>query len=126
MQHLKKCRVLVVEDEPLIGLDISGLLDAAGCEVVGPFRTAGPAIQSIADQHFDAAILDFTIADGTSVSIADALALKSVPFIWLSGYAADIVPERHRACPFVRKPFGSDALFAALAGTCDRPVVQAA
>jgi DNA-binding response OmpR family regulator len=115
------CRVLVVEDEPLIGLDVATVLCIAGCDVAGPFRSLAEASKSISEQHPTAAVLDVGLAAEMAFPIADTLAPNGVPFIWLTGYPPSILPERHRGRPFIAKPFSPATLLDALASAL-RPV----
>ena len=61
--------ILVVDDEPLIAMDIVSNLREAGCEVVGPAATLERAVGLIENDFFDAALLDGTwvVAQWTSL-----------------------------------------------------------
>jgi CheY-like chemotaxis protein len=108
-------QVLVVEDEPLIGLDLSDMLKNVGCYIIGPFRRAVVAVEHLNSNRPDVAILDLKLADGDSVAVADALAAKDIPFCWVTGQSAAEMPERHTARPIVSKPFTPESLFSGLA-----------
>ena len=120
MGQLNDLRVLVVEDEVLIGLDVADLLSELGCLVAGPFRTVAEASNSINEQRPAAAVLDVNLGSETAIPIADALAAKGVPFVWLTGYPRSILPERHCDRPFVAKPFSTATLLDALASLSGR------
>jgi len=115
--HFNDLRVLVVEDEPLIALDVADLLRDSGCNVAGPFRSVSAALDSMAQECPAAAVLDVNLGAETAVPIADALSAKGVPFVWLTGYPSSILPERHRERLLVAKPFSAAALLNALTGT---------
>jgi DNA-binding NtrC family response regulator len=107
-------RLLVVEDEFLIALDIESILEGAGAEV----KTANRVDQALAliksDGPFDAAVLDLKLERETSVPIAERLQADGVPFVFLTG-AGDAATVTHfKNAPVVGKPFDSDTLFAAL------------
>src|SRR5262245_18707795 len=84
--------VLVVEDEPLIALEVAGILRDAGCVVAGPFRSVPDALLSVIHQTPSAAVLDFGLCGESANPVADMLACKGVPFIWLTAYPCSILP----------------------------------
>jgi DNA-binding response OmpR family regulator len=97
-------RVLVVEDEALIALDIETALKSGGCEVLGPVGTLAEAARLAADTTLDAAVLDINLGNEKVFSVADALAERGVPFVFLTGYETDILPKRHHDRPSITKP----------------------
>jgi DNA-binding response OmpR family regulator len=107
-------RLLVVEDEFLIALDIESILQAAGADV----QTANRIDQALglieSGGRFDAAVLDLKLDRETSVGIAERLQAQSVPFVFLTGAAGDASIVAHLNAPVVGKPFDSETLFAAL------------
>jgi CheY-like chemotaxis protein len=108
-------RILVVEDEFLIALDIAGVLEQAGLAVVGPAANVGDALQAIESEVVDGALLDAHLA-GESVScLADALAARGIPFAFVSGYGREHLPSAYRGVPLVKKPFTGRDLLAAIA-----------
>jgi hypothetical protein len=62
----------------------------------------------------DAAILDVDLDGHLSFPVADALALRNVPFLWLSGSSRDRLPEHYRVRPFVGKPLVPAVILGAL------------
>jgi DNA-binding NtrC family response regulator len=113
-------RVLVVEDEPLVGLDVASILANAGYTIEGPFRTVCGALHSLGQVRPAVAVLDFRVGEDTALSVADLLNRNGVPYIWLTGYPAEAIPDRHRdhKHPVVSKPFTSKDLV----GILDRAV----
>lgn len=103
-------RILVVDDEPLLALDVHGILDAAGYEVVGPADSVASAILLIDATPIDAAILDLNLARERSDAIADRLAEMAVPFLFLTGYSAEHLPEAHSDRTILNKPFREEML----------------
>ncbi len=108
-------RLLVVEDEFLIALDIESILESAGMKV----KTANRVDQAIglikSDGPFDAAVLDLKLDRETSVAVAELLHANRVPFVFLTGAAGDASPVGQFAnAPVVGKPFDSETLFSAL------------
>jgi DNA-binding response OmpR family regulator len=74
-------RVLVVEDEFMIGLDIGQQLADAGYEVVGPATSVEKALRFIAEPGCDVAILDVNLGDETSEPVARKLRGSGKPFV---------------------------------------------
>lgn len=104
-------RILVIEDEFLIALDITGALEDAGYVVVGPAGTIDDALAAVARGEFDAALLDANLSGQPVGVVADALNAKNTPFAFVTGYGRDQLPETHRQAPLVNKPFtGQDLL----------------
>jgi len=107
-------RVLVAEDEFVIALEVGEVLRRAGFEVVGPAATAGEAERLAAEEPLDAAVLDLELRDGTAVAAADALAGRGIPFVFLSGYGAEVLPGHLRGRAVLDKPFAVERLPAAV------------
>lgn len=87
---LKSRRVMVVEDEPLLALEIAATLQELGCEVVGP-ATSLPEALCLGDAEaaqLDAAVMDVNLRGHASFPIADLLARHGVAIIYVSGYAS--------------------------------------
>ncbi len=97
-------RVLVVEDEPLIAFDVADHLREAGFEVVGPVASVSAALKLLNSQGCDLAVLDVNLGRETAAPIADVLCAKSLPFIALSGYSSEQLPEIFQRAPLLTKP----------------------
>jgi DNA-binding response OmpR family regulator len=108
-------RVLVVEDEALIALDIARQLTAAGFQVVGPAISVSRALGLIAEHGCDIALLDVNLGNReTSEPVARALRARGTPFIVLSGYAREHHPPGLQGAPVLSKPASPGDLIAAL------------
>jgi DNA-binding response OmpR family regulator len=104
-------RILVVEDEFLIALDIAGVLEQAGLHVIGPHGTIADALKAIEGEEVHGALLDANLAGEPVGTIADALKVRRIPFAFVSGYGRDHLPPQHRTAPLIKKPFmGKDLL----------------
>ena len=104
------CRILVVEDETLIAMDIEDTLQALGCEVVGPTGKLATALLLADSEALDAAILDVTIRGGKVFPVAEQLLARGIPFVLASGYGDWALPEHLRDQPRLTKPFTSAEL----------------
>jgi CheY-like chemotaxis protein len=101
---LKGRRVLVVEDEPLIGLDIMAALEDAGAVAEGPVSTIAEALDIIERSSFDAALVDANLHGKPVDAIAAALVERNVPFAFATGYGRDGLPAAYRDVPILSKP----------------------
>lgn len=97
-------RIMILEDDPLIGLDLQILVEDCGHSVVGPFMTVAEA-RGHAERDIDFALLDVDLPDGKSFGLAEALASRRVPFAFVSGSRPQEIPEHLRAAAFIAKPF---------------------
>jgi CheY-like chemotaxis protein len=99
----RRVRVLVVEDDVLVGADTALVLAAHGHDAVGPARSVAEALRAVAQEApIDAALLDVDLAGETSGAVADALAARGIPFALLTG-RPDGLPG-HAGVPVVLKP----------------------
>ena len=113
-------RILAVEDALLLAFDLEEMLTKAGCRVLGPVPTAARAIRLIERHVPDAAVLDINLHDHDSMPVADELADRRIPFVFATGYEADVLPKRHRSRPLLSKPYDSTRIVEALAQLLDR------
>ncbi len=97
-------RVLLVEDEALVAMMIQDWLTEAGHSVIGPISRASEALQAAAEAEYDAAILDINLGDGMAYPVADIVAKRGVPFVFVTGYEADTIDERFSHVPILQKP----------------------
>jgi DNA-binding response OmpR family regulator len=103
-------RVLIAEDEFLVGLQLEEDLRSAGCSIVGPFSTLEAAMQASRRERFDLAVIDINLNGDRVYPLADELSARAVPFIFLSGYLPANLPQRYRSRPHVTKPHDPAAL----------------
>lgn len=120
-QPPERPRVLVVEDEFIIALDLSETVQDLGYELDGPYSDRRNALASIGDELPDCAILDVFTADGEVYPLADRLSEAGVPIIFHSGHVPPEelkgrYPEAH-ACA---KPCPPDRLIDALQDAVNR------
>jgi two-component system, response regulator PdtaR len=87
-------RVLVVEDEFIIALDLSETVQDLGYQLEGPFEGSEDAIEAIGEDMPDLAILDVFTADGEVYPLADKLVEAGVPIVFHSGH---VTPAEVRA-----------------------------
>lgn len=107
-------RILIVEDEPLIAMELHRLLSQAGLEVSGPVACLRQALDLAEDQTLTGAVIDINLGFDTSYPVADKLRTSGLPVIFVTGYAAEILPERFATQAILRKPIDPHALIATL------------
>ena len=110
---LRGIRVLVVEDDWLLALELRRLLASQGCTVIGPARIAAQALALIANERPNAPILDVNLDGQSAGPVAVALA---APVVVVSGYNRLRLrePALLRA-PYLNKPVDHRALVSMLA-----------
>jgi CheY-like chemotaxis protein len=110
-------RILVVEDEYLIAMELTEWLTAAGAQVVGPAGTVPQALNLIAKcgAQLDGATLDINVRGTMVFPAADALRAIDVPFIFCTGYDPQKIPQPHRDVRRCEKPVDADRLMEELA-----------
>jgi PAS domain S-box-containing protein len=114
--RLRGKRIAVVEDEPLVSMELESCLEAAGCEIVGPAGRLDTARSLVADGGFDAALIDANLAGERVDELAAVLARKGVPFAFVSGYGREALPDGFREAVLLSKPFTQDRLLAVVEG----------
>ena len=103
-------RVLVVEDEFLLSAVLSAELQEAGYDVLGPCATVAAAMEAVQSEAFDGAILDINLKGELVYPVAEELAQRRIPFMFLSGYAIVNMPESFRGHARLAKPADPTAL----------------
>ena len=107
-------RILVVEDEPIVAMDICQTLSEAGFEVIGPANSVAQALALIAKLGCDAAVLDINLGPETSEPVAQELIRRGTPFVATSGYSREQQSALMRTVPLLEKPVKSEMLIAEL------------
>ena len=103
-------RVLVVEDQMLLALALTSLLEDIGCEAVGPVAQVVTALPIVMKEPLDAALLDIRLADESVEPIAAILIRRGIPFGFVTGHARDQIPIALRDRPYVGKPFSDSEI----------------
>ena len=123
--ELSNRRVLVVEDEMMIAMLIEDMLDEFGCKLVGPATNVPRALELIAKENVEIAVLDLNLGGEDTYAIAEALQQKNVPFIFATGYGSTGVRQEYGNRRVLQKPFQARDLENALAEALARSNVVA-
>jgi CheY-like chemotaxis protein len=103
--------VLIVEDDPIIALDLEDTILGFG---VSTIRTAGNVVRAldmIAERVPDFALLDVGLIREKSFAIAEKLAALGVPFVFVTGYGAEVrLPPAFADRPRLPKPCSTEEL----------------
>jgi DNA-binding NarL/FixJ family response regulator len=109
-------RLLIAEDDELVVLGLTLVIEQLGYEICGIARTAAEAVDLAERHHPDLALMDVALADGSNgLSAArDISGRLAIPVIVCSGHATAMDAHAAGASRFLMKPFGIDALAEAM------------
>jgi two-component system, response regulator PdtaR len=115
-------KVLVVEDEMLIAMDLEEMLERSGAQVLGPLATVAEALDLLGTERLDVALLDVNLKDGIVTRLAEALRSRSIPYVISTAYnGSDLVGlEALAHAPKIGKPAREQQLISALAKASNR------
>jgi CheY-like chemotaxis protein len=105
-----KRRILVVEDEMLIGMLLEDMLTDLGHEVAAIVPRLKDALAAVERETYDMAVLDVHLHGESAFPVAEALIAKGIPFVFATGYGERGLPENYRGRPVLQKPFAKDDL----------------
>lgn len=103
-------RVLVVEDEVIVGMLVEDMLRELGYEVAALSTHLDQAVDLARSIDVDFAVLDLNLNGRLSYPVADALRRRAMPFIFATGYGAKILVPPYAGTPTLQKPFHLDDL----------------
>jgi CheY-like chemotaxis protein len=113
---LDDMKILIVEDEALVALDLSMILEERGAAVAGAYGTVEEACDAVTE-GLDAAILDVDLHGRLVFPVADRLREMGTPFVFHTGrYDLETLRERYGDVTVLSKPAGDEAIVLALAG----------
>jgi DNA-binding response OmpR family regulator len=104
-------KILLVEDDALIGLMLEDDLRDSGFAVLGPFTSCAATLAWLHGQKPDAAVLDIILTDGPCVELARVLRERDVPFVVFTGQSpASEMADDFAAAPWIAKPASSSEI----------------
>lgn len=118
----RRPRVLIVEDEYFIAMELAESLRSNGAEaaeIVGDLEGAMDAISRLQELH--GAVLDLQLRRDHAWSVAVALQARGIPFVIATGYGRESVPDVWRHIPIWQKPFEADTLVKSLLARIRNP-----
>jgi DNA-binding response OmpR family regulator len=119
-------RVLIVEDDPFIAMDIeSAVIEQLGDEAELIVVESIAAARQAAADKLSCALLDIDVVGGKTFDIASTLLKTGIPFAFVSGSAPHEVPTPLRTAHFLRKPFSTREVAAFVVKAIGRPLAGA-
>ena len=116
----ERLRILIVEDEMLVAMNIEDMLLDLGHEVAGLASRLAPALALAAEAEVDAAVLDVNLAAEQFFPVPNLLDQRGIPFLFATGYGLGGIEERYRGRTVLQKPFRLADLGAALLSAVGR------
>ena len=115
------CRLLLVEDDYFIASDVALWLEINGAKVLGPVGTVGEALDTLAENPggVDMAVLDINLGRERVFPVADVLTTVKLPFLFLTGYDKEAIPETYRHVARCPKPLDRDLLIRMIAAALE-------
>ena len=108
---LSRLRILIVEDEGLIALNLELMLRRFGCEVVGLVSQVGDIVDAVKKHHPDGILLDVNLRGRKVFDVLAEVVSLGVPCVLSSGYDDPTqFPAAFRNLPRIAKPFDESAL----------------
>jgi DNA-binding response OmpR family regulator len=94
MHGLAGKRILIVEDEIIVALDLANEITADRATVVGPVSTVNAALDVIANTELDGVVLDVKLRGEMAFPVADVLDDRQIPFVFMTALDAGDIPSR--------------------------------
>lgn len=112
--NLSGQRILVVEDDYYMASDLASALRGAGADVVGPCPTEDATLALLGSETPTSAVLDLNLGGGgPRFQIARKLKGRNIPFIFLTGYDFETIPDDMRSVVRLQKPLPLREIIAA-------------
>jgi DNA-binding response OmpR family regulator len=121
----KAHRILIVEDEALIAMQLESSLVGLGHSVEAIATRMNKAVLLAGTIDIDFAILDINVAGSQSFPVADILRRRGISFMFATGYGTAGLVDGYRDEVTLRKPYGPDELERALARAFRAPLIAA-
>ena len=111
------CNVLIIEDEPIIAMDLKEIVEGLGHNVVGIAATHTTALELAESHNADLVLADIQLADGSSGidAVRDILAVHEMPVVFVTAFPERLLTgERPEPTFLITKPFSVDTLVATI------------
>ncbi|HVW75590.1 MAG TPA: HWE histidine kinase domain-containing protein [Rhizomicrobium sp.] len=117
-------RLLLVEDEQMVGMFMQEVLQAIGYRPTNPVGRLSEAIAAANTERFLGAVLDMNLNGEIVYPLAELLTAQRVPFLFVTGYAPHTIDPRFSAIPILQKPVLEEQLATALRKVLGRTAIQ--
>jgi CheY-like chemotaxis protein len=101
---MKHQRILIIEDEVVVAMDMQAILEEAGATEVMYAATELEALALLDQEHWDAVVADANLHGQPIQAIAAVLLKRHIPFVIVSGYSRENLPEVLFSVPLLSKP----------------------
>ena len=102
---LKGLSILVVEDEFLVAMQLTRMIQDLGGRVLGPVSTVIAGTELLQKSAVDGAVLDMNLGKESSAPLAEELLARGVPLVLTTGYSDEMLPEALARVPRISKPY---------------------
>jgi CheY-like chemotaxis protein len=109
--------ILIIEDEPLIAMDLESLVTEVGHRVLGVARTHAEAVAAVAARQPSLVLADIQLADGSSglEAVNEILTTINVPVIFITAYPERLLTGQKPEPTFlITKPFQPETVKAVI------------
>ena len=113
--QLSGARILVVEDEFVIAMQLQALFEEEGAQVLGPYHNLADALEHAASDDISAASLDVNLGRDTAAPVASRLTEREVPFVFYSVKSDDPSLRAWQHIRLIQKPAEPAELVGAIA-----------
>jgi CheY-like chemotaxis protein len=107
-------RILIVEDEPLLRLNLEDMLTELGYVIAGSEGSVPKGLLLAQSEAIDVAVLDINVSGTRIDPVCHALKARNIPFVLTTGYDEDGLIDQGLASAMIEKPFTQEALQRAL------------
>jgi DNA-binding response OmpR family regulator len=107
-------RVLLVEDEVLVAMQVEDTLTELGFQVVALVTNLARAVDTARTADVDFAVLDINLSGELSFPVADVLTARGIPFLFVSGYGSKGLSPEYQHAVRLQKPFRAHDLSQAI------------
>lgn len=108
-------RIVIVEDDYYQAQDCRQLLEAAGAKVIAISATVPDLPALLEEGRIDAVLIDINLGHGLSFDFARELKTRAIPFVFLTGYDAVMLPDDLASSGYLTKPADARRIMTALA-----------
>ena len=109
--------ILVVEDEPVVALEVHQALRDAGAKVIAAGYVES-GLYTAEHPNLSAAVVDLGLGDGNGTTVCRRLRHLGVPFVVHTGYPAMLTTGEWPDVPVIKKPARGEQIVAAVASLC--------
>lgn len=117
---LSGCRIVILEDDYYQAHDSKNTLEDAGATVIKVTAAVPDLAALMADGGIDAVLIDINLGRGLSFDFARELKRSRIPFLFLTGYDAGMLPEDLAGGAYISKPADRGRIVAGLASLLAR------